>query len=466
MQIALSTLSDVTSASASVSLDGAAIATRVTTDSRDVKPGDIFVALRGERFDGHRFVETAIEQGAIVAIVDTLVESSQPLPQLVVEDTLAAYQAIARWWRDELGTTVIGITGSVGKTTTKELLAGVLGRHGTVLKTQKNYNNEIGVPKTLLDLTPEHDYAVVEMAMRGKGQIAELARIAKPDVGVIVNVGTAHIGLLGSREAIAQAKCELLAELPETSVAILNADNALLMETAATVWSGRQISYGFDAGDRCGTLDGETLHLADPGGDRAFPLPLPGRHNASNYLAAIAVAESLGLDTAGLADGLSIALPDGRAKRIELPDDVVLLDETYNAGLESMLAAIDLLAETPGKRRLAVLGTMKELGDRAVEFHQKVGEALAKRAAAGEFDGLFVVAEPELAAALSEAFAATSMPCVTETEETDAARSRVTEKLLAMLQPGDRVLLKASHSVALDRVVAVLCDRLAVSPSR
>ena len=189
MQIALSTLSDVTSASASVSLDGAAIATRVTTDSRDVKPGDIFVALRGERFDGHRFVETAIEQGAIVAIVDTLVESSQPLPQLVVEDTLAAYQAIARWWRDELGTTVIGITGSVGKTTTKELLAGVLGRHGTVLKTQKNYNNEIGVPKTLLDLTPEHDYAVVEMAMRGKGQIAELARIAKPDVGVIVNVG-------------------------------------------------------------------------------------------------------------------------------------------------------------------------------------------------------------------------------------------------------------------------------------
>jgi len=458
MQIALSTLLDVTSARTQIAIDPTAIARRVTTDSRDVRPGDIFVALRGERFDGHGFVETAIAQGAIVAIVDRATESSQPLPQLVVENTLAAYQAIARWWRDELGTTVIGITGSVGKTTTKELLAAVLDRYGSVLKTQKNYNNEIGVPKTLLELTPEHDYAVIEMAMRGTGQIAELARVAQPDVGVIVNVGTAHIGLLGSREAIAQAKCELLAELPKTSTAILNADNALLMATAATVWSGRQISYGFEAGDLRGDLDGEaeTLHV----GDRAFPLPLPGRHNASNYLAAIAVAESLGLETAGLTDGLTIALPDGRAKRIELANDIVLLDETYNAGLESMLAAIDLLAETPGKRRLAVLGTMKELGDRAVEFHRQVGEALAKRAAAGQFDALFVVAEPEAAAAIEAGLGEADIPCMTVTEETDDARASVTTKLMSMLQPGDRILLKASHSVALDRIVAVLCDRL------
>lgn len=465
MQIALSTLIDVVQATSHTLTDRAdletLLTTRITTDSRELQAGDVFVALRGETFDGHRFVEGAIAAGAIVAIVDHPVDptaSGDPLPQLVVKNTLAAYQAIARWWRDTLGTTTIGITGSVGKTTTKELIAAVLSHDGLVLKTQKNYNNEIGVPKTLLDLTPDHKYAVVEMAMRGEGQIAELARIARPDIGVIVNVGTAHIGLLGSREAIARAKCELLAELPETSTAVLNADNALLMSTAATVWSGATVTYGFEAGDLRGQVTGEQLMVSDPIA-QTLPLPLPGQHNASNYLAAIAVASVLGLDLTELAQGIRVDLPDGRAKRIALTNDIMLLDETYNAGLESMLAAIDLLAATPGTRRIAVLGTMKELGDQTLEFHRQVGQAVADRG----FDAVLIVAEPDAAAALTAAIDPAVIPCVVETEETDAARSRVTEKLIAMLQPGDRVLLKASHSVALDQIVAVLVDRLGLA---
>jgi UDP-N-acetylmuramoyl-tripeptide--D-alanyl-D-alanine ligase len=209
----------------------------IQTDSRTLKPGEVFLALRGDKFDGHEFVQTAIAKGAIAAIVDFEYENPG-LPVLQVKDTLKAYQKIGRWWRDRFNIPVIGVTGSVGKTTTKELIAAVLGTKGRVNKTYGNYNNEIGVPKTLLELGKEDDYAVIEMAMRGRGQIAELTQIARPTIGVITNVGTAHIELLGSEEAIAEAKCELLAEMSADSVAILNHDNALLMTTAAKFWHG------------------------------------------------------------------------------------------------------------------------------------------------------------------------------------------------------------------------------------
>ncbi len=200
----------------------AALLGGIMTDTRSLKPGHLFLALRGEKFDGHDFAGVAVEQGAIAAITDRRTGSQlNGVPQLQVEDTLQAYQQIARWWRDQFDIPVIAVTGSVGKTTTKELIAAVLSTKGNVLKTQANYNNEIGVPKTLLELGPEHDYAVIEMAMRGPGQIALLAQMARPTVGVITNVGTAHIGLLGSEQAIANAKCELLAEMPTTSVAVL-----------------------------------------------------------------------------------------------------------------------------------------------------------------------------------------------------------------------------------------------------
>jgi UDP-N-acetylmuramoyl-tripeptide--D-alanyl-D-alanine ligase len=221
----------------------------------------MFLALRGEKFDGHDFAGVAVEKGAIAAITDRRTGTQlNGVPQLQVEDTLQAYQQIARWWRDQFNIPVIAVTGSVGKTTTKELIAAVLSTKGNVLKTQANYNNEIGVPKTLLELGSEHDYAVIEMAMRGSGQIALLTQIARPTVSVITNVGTAHIGLLGSEEAIAQAKCELLAEMPTTGVAVLNHDNQRLIETAATVWQGQTLTYGLEGGDLQGHLiDPETL---------------------------------------------------------------------------------------------------------------------------------------------------------------------------------------------------------------
>ncbi len=414
----------------------------ICTDTRALVKGDLFVALRGESFDGHEFVAQAQSVGAIAVVVDHVIEGVRvEIVQLVVKDTLAAYQQIAAGWRKRFDIPVIGITGSVGKTTTKELVAAVLSRFGKVHKTQANYNNEIGVPKTLLELTPDHDFAIIEMAMRGRGEIALLADIAQPTIGLITNVGTAHIGRLGSELAIAEAKCELLAHQPAESVAILNHDNALLMETSQRFWQGQTLTYGLEGGDVHGIVQGDQLILDDI----SLPLPLPGRHNASNFLAAIAVAQTLKLDWQTLQKGIRVELPGGRARRYEWGDDVILLDETYNAGLESMLAALDLLQQTPGKRRIAVLGAMKELGEFAEKFHQQVGE----RVKALNFDALFLLVNDDNALAI----AACATGIATETFE-DAA-SLVTA-LKNTLQPGDRLLFKASNSVGLGQVVSQL----------
>lgn len=413
----------------------------ISTDTRTVEPGQLFVALRGESFDGHRFVAQAIASGAIAAIVDQ--PTAVAVPQLLVKDTLRAYQTLGRWWRDQFNIPIIAITGSVGKTTTKELLAAALGTAGSVLKTEANFNNEIGVPKTLFNLTPDHHFAVIEMGMRGRGEIAELTRIARPDIAIITNVGTAHIGRLGSREAIAQAKCELLAETPKGGTAILNADNALLLETAQTVWQGNTITYGLSAGDLRGTLVNEsTLEVEGT----AYPLPLPGAHNALNFLAAIAVMRLLQLDEAPLRQGISVYLPSGRATQIQLPNDILLLDESYNAGLESMTAALKLLAQTPGARRIAVLGPMKELGDFSEAIHREVG-ALVKTLA---IDALYVLDQGSEGQAIAQEASTGTAPVPTQTFE---RHQDLIAALLADMKSGDRLLFKASHAVGLDRVV-------------
>ena len=417
-----------------------AVCTGITTDTRRLQPGHLFLALRGEKFDGHDFAGVAVEKGAIAVIADRRAAPQlNGVPQLQVEDTLLAYQQIARWWRDQFDIPVIAVTGSVGKTTTKELIAAVLSTKGNVLKTQANYNNEIGVPKTLLELGSEHDYAVIELAMRGPGQIALLAQIARPTVGVITNVGTAHIGLLGSEQAIANAKCELLAEMPSTSVAVLNHDNRRLIETAATVWQGQTLTYGLEGGDLQGQLiDPETLEVEG----MQLPIPLAGRHNALNYLGALAVAKQLEVDWASLTKGLSVELPSGRSRRYDLPNDIVILDETYNAGLESMLAALQLLAQTPGKRHIAVLGAMKELGERSPEFHQQVG----KMAQQLNLDALLVLVNDPEAKAIATGAASLPTECFSSYEA-------LVKRLEELVRSGDRILFKASRSVGLDRVV-------------
>ncbi|AFZ42788.1 UDP-N-acetylmuramoyl-tripeptide--D-alanyl-D-alanine ligase [Halothece sp. PCC 7418] len=413
----------------------------VNTDTRHLQRGEVFVALVGEKFDGHHFVEKALQAGASALILNRNFSRDLPsdVSQFYVENTLVAYQQIAHWWRKQYQIPVIGITGSVGKTTTKELIAGVLSQYGKVLKTEANENNEIGVPKTLLRLNSDYDYAVVEMAMRARGEIAELTEIAQPTMGLITNVGTAHIGRLGSRQAIAQAKCELLQQMPEDATAILNHDNTRLINTAATVWHGKTLTYGLEGGDLQGRLlDSETLAVAD----FTFPLPLPGVHNASNYLAALAVAKTLNLDLTPLQQGIQVALPGARSRRYTLDNDIILLDETYNAGVESMMAALQLLKDTPGNRHIAVLGTMKELGEQSEALHRQVGEMVAKLA----LDHLLVlVDEPETEAIVT---GAKSVP-----SECFQDKTALVERLKEIITPRDRVLFKASNSVGLNEVL-------------
>ncbi|NJL89291.1 MAG: UDP-N-acetylmuramoyl-tripeptide--D-alanyl-D-alanine ligase [Coleofasciculaceae cyanobacterium SM2_1_6] len=413
------------------------VITGITTDTRRVQTGEVFIALQGANFDGHGFAGQAIEAGAQVVITNRRLP--EKIPQLVVPDTLVAYQRIAQWWRQQFQIPVIGVTGSFGKTTTKELIAALLSHHGKVLKTQLNYNNEIGVPKTLLELNADHQFAVVEMAMRGLGEIALLTQITQPTIGLITIAGSAHVGRLGSLEAIAQAKCELLEEMPGDGVAILNHDSQRLLDRAAAVWSGNTITYGLEGGDLQGKLQEDQLIVRG----KSLPLPLPGRHNAVNFLGAIAVAETLGLDWDFLTHGLPVQLPSGRAQRYQLSQDILLLDETYNAGLESMIAALHLLAGTPGKRHVAVLGTMKELGEKSQEFHHRVGEVVRELA----LDQLFVLVDAEGEA---EAIAQGADPLKALCFNNHAD---LTTTLQSFLQPGDTVLLKASRSVKLDLVV-------------
>jgi UDP-N-acetylmuramoyl-tripeptide--D-alanyl-D-alanine ligase len=424
-----------------ISFNPDCLISNINTDSRSIESGQAFLALKGDNFNGHDFIDRAIEKGAAALIVDqpVSVNSSRNIPLFLVQNTLETYQQLAHWWRNQFDIPVIAITGSVGKTTTKELIASVLATQGKVHKTLANYNNEIGVPKTLLELDENHDSAVIEMGMRGRGEIALLAQIARPTIAVITNVGTAHIGRLGSETAIAEAKCELLAESPPTSVAVLNQDNPLLTQTAKRLWQGETITYGFSGGDITGELlDLNTLRVE--GLD--FILPLPGRHHALNFMAALAVAKILGIDWTSLQQGISVNLPSGRAKRYQLAPDILLLDETYNAGLESMLAALDLLKATPGQRHIAVLGTMKELGSFSEQLHRQVGEKAQKLG----IDHLFVLVDDPEAKFIAEGAEGIDRECF-------QSHGDLINRLKEVIKSGDRILFKASHSVGLNRVV-------------
>ncbi len=421
----------------------------IISDSRKLKAGELFVALTGENFDGHGFVAQAIAQGAIAALVSHEWANSaaaQGLPILAVDDTIAAYQDLARWWRSQFPRPVVAVTGSVGKTTTKELiasmLAGYVAPNKQVHKSQANHNNDIGVAQTLLAIAPaQDDFVVVEMGMRGLGEIERLAKTALPTVSVITNVGTAHIGRLGSREAIAQAKCELLAETPTDGTAILNAENPLLLETASQVWHGKTITYGLGIGDVNGQLIDDKLHVEG----LVWDLPLPGRHNALNFLAGLAVLKALNLDWTQTTQGIDkLDLPFGRAQLYQLPQDVLILDETYNASPEGMLAALRQLADMPAKRHWAVLGTMKELGEMSTQLHHQIGEAISRLG----IEGAIVLADGEADAILAGANGSLQYAIACNTHE------QLTETLLEKVKSGDRILFKASRSVGMDRVVA------------
>ncbi|MFN9636548.1 MAG: UDP-N-acetylmuramoyl-tripeptide--D-alanyl-D-alanine ligase [Synechococcaceae cyanobacterium] len=451
----------------------AATVNSVSTDSRGSLQGALFVPLVGERFDGHAFLETALAAGAAAAVAQAdrsdeaaLVELAQRfgVPIWALPDTQLAYQQLARAWRRQLALSVVGVTGSAGKTTTRELIRAALAPLGAVAASVDNENNDVGVPRTVLRAAADTRALVVEMAMRGLGEIERLTRCAEPDVAVITNIGTAHIGRLGSREAIAQAKCEIALGLPPDGLLVIPAGDPLLETALARVWSGRLVrvaladeQQGFDpslpGADLVGDLaaNGAMLRLGE---GTELRLPLEGRHNARNLLLAVGVARELGLADAQLAD-LAVEVPGGRSRR-QVLGGVAVLDETYTASTESMLAALDLLAQQGGGQRYAVLGTMLEQGELSEVLHRSVGERAGALAAAGRLDGLVIVdAGPDGAA--MEAGAAGPLPRLARVDTPAAAA----EVLLGWLQTGDTVLLKASRGVALERVQALLQDALA-----
>ena len=419
---------------------------RICTDSRSLQPGDFFVPLVGESFDGHRFLAQLPALGAQAAVVGQSWSDPVPLDLLHwrVDDTLQAYQQLALLHRRALGQPVVAVTGSAGKTTTRELIRAALAPLGPVHCSEGNNNNDIGVPLTVLSADTHHRALVIEMGMRGPGEIERLSRCTEPDVAVITNIGTAHIGRLGSREAIAAAKCEITAALKADGVVVIPAGDALLETALSKVWSGRvlRVRLADDApvaADCIGAVDAGQLEV---GGHR-LPLPLEGRHNARNCLLALAVADQLGVSSASLI-AMEVSVPGGRNRRL-MRGGLTLLDETYNASPEAVMAALALLSSQPG-RRFAVLGTMLELGAESLQLHC----AVATEAAALKLDGLVVVDGGEEGRAMANAAAALPRIAVVSSPE-DAA-----EPLSKWLRAGDVVLLKASRGVALEKLIPLL----------
>ena len=431
----------------------------VCTDSRRLTAGALFIPLVGEHFDGHAFLADAVRYEAQAALVANGADVNVPAGLLHwrVDDTTLAYQQLANLHRRELKASVIAVTGSAGKTTTRELIRSALASLGPVQASASNNNNDIGVPLTLLAATSDHAAVVVEMGMRGPGEIERLSRCAQPDIAVITNIGTAHIGRLGSREAIAAAKCEITAALKPDGLVVIPAGDPLLEQALAQVWSGRvqRVALVGDSGvattgpqqvDDLADLDDATGSLVMA--KKMFTMPLPGRHNARNWMLARAVASALGVDSATLM-AMQVDVPGGRSRRLHL-GGLTVMDETYNASPEAVLAALDLLAQQPG-RRFAVLGTMLELGHESVALHRSVVE----RAVELRLDGLVAVASGVEAEAM--ATAASPMAHFALVSEPEQAAVPLAEWLAS----GDCVLLKASRGVALERLLPAL-ERLAL----
>jgi UDP-N-acetylmuramoyl-tripeptide--D-alanyl-D-alanine ligase len=395
---------------------------RVTIDSRDVRPGDLFVGLPGTRVDGGRFAGAALAAGAwgvLVAPEHALnAQCGRPGVLIAADEPLAALQALARSWRRALRAPVVGITGSTGKTTTKDLLAAMLAQDRRVVASEQNLNTEIGLPLTILGAPLGTEALVLEMAMRGPGQIAELAAIAEPDVGVIVNVGPVHLELLGSLEAIAAAKAELLVDLPPGATAVLPADEPLLDVHLRD--DLRVVTFG---------AGGDVAELGD------VELPFSSAHMRSNALAALAAARALGAEPHG---PLEVTLSAMRGDRIELPGPVLIIDDCYNANPMSMRAALDDLAASASGRRLAVLGDMLELGADEGRFHAEIGDYAAQRGV-----DVLVTVGP-LASRMGDAFEG-ELHAVA-----DAAGAATLAR--ALLRPGDTMLVKGSRGVGLEIV--------------
>jgi UDP-N-acetylmuramoyl-tripeptide--D-alanyl-D-alanine ligase len=434
----------------------------VSIDTRLIKPGELFVPLIGET-DGHRFIATAIESGAAGILYGQSYDEKESLSKKLrgcfaveVGDTLKAFQDIAKYYRKKLGIKVVAITGSTGKTTTKDMINCVLTQKYRVVSTEGNFNNEIGVPLTIFRADKDTEIMVVEMAMRGRGQIKELAEIAKPDIGVLTNIGQAHIELLGSEQAIAEAKAELIESLPAKGAVILNGDDlwaSFVMNRA----KAKVVSYGITTGD----VQAERIEVDVLGrvkfsliveNDSAYTvrLPVPGRHNVYNALAASAVGLELGLTSDQIRIGLSnCRLSAMRMEVLTTADNVVILNDAYNANPTAMQAALSTLLDVKTEgRRIAVLGDMLELGQMCVEAHKQIGKVVASLG----IDYLIAVGNESLVMAESAVRSGMKPKAVVSCIDADTA-GRVLKQLI---EPDDVVLVKASRAIGLEAVVKAM----------
>lgn len=422
----------------------------VETDTRAITEGALFVALKGETFDGHDYVLQAKERGAAGAVVaeDRPEYKQEGFAVVIVTDTRKAYQDLARFHRRRFSIPVIAVTGSVGKTSTRSMIAAVLSQKYRVLQTEKNFNNEIGLPKTLLQLTPEHEACVVEMGMRGLGQIAELAAIAEPDIGVVTNVGKSHIELLGSQDNIARAKSELVRALSEDGVAILNQDDSYVA-AMADLCRGKVVGYGIEsnAAIRASRVvcSEKGLRFACRCFDQVMDIhmPLIGSHNVYNALAAIAVGRVLGLTEHQLQKGLSEYR--GMPMRQELIHlgEYTFINDAYNANPASMSEALKSLALLTKGRKIAVLGGMLELGDWTVREHEKIGAEAAELG----LDALITMGSP--ASYIADAARKNGLGAVYTAQDHAGAA----DCLRQIIQPGDTVLLKGSRGFAMEKIL-------------
>ena len=424
---------------------------RVTTDSRDIRPGDLFVGIRGERFDGQAFADQALAAGAVAVMLQQGAVLSTPGARVLeVDDTRLALGRLAAFWRSRFPIPLIAITGSNGKTTVKEMLASILrqvaGGPG-VLATAGNFNNDIGMPLTLLRLNPEHRYAVIEMGMNHLGEISYLSNLAKPDVALVNNVGTAHIGELGSIEAIAQAKSEIFEGLKESGTAVLNSDDRFADGWRTRVGARRIVDFGLDRKAAISAryelaAFASLVTFRTPREEFVATISIPGLHNIRNALAAVACAFALNVPAAAMAAGLaSYVGVKGRLQRKRHPSGALVIDDTYNANPESMQAAIAVLAAYPG-RKFFVMGDMGELGAGAEALHVLIGE-VAKKAG---IDALLALGDMSKAAVRGFGPGA---------KHFDGVEGLVAE-LSTQLEHGATVLVKGSRFMRMERVVEAL----------
>ena len=412
------------------------------TDSREVKPGGLFLALRGAETDGHEYVPDAISRGAAAVVVQRKAELPPGVVEVLVSDTWAALYSLASHALRRVQPLVVAVTGSNGKTSTKEMVAAILAQHFNVLRTQGNLNTETGVPLTILSLEPHHSALVLEMGMQRGGDIARLAALARPVIGIVTNVGIVHIEFFPSHEDLARAKGELVAALPEQGLAVLNADNQFY-PLLAQMTTARVASFGDERGDyrveQYRALSGGGCDFTVRGVE--VRLALHGRHQALNAAAALAASEFAGVPLSAGAAALADVQVEHRLQEVAAPAGYTIIDDAYNASPESMLAAFDTVVEGPRTGRLlAVLGEMRELGALAEDSHRRVGQRAAE-----VFDA-FCVVDGKHARVMAEAGGAEIVP----------NRAAAVEWVRRSATPGDRVLVKASHGVRLDELVKEL----------